>query len=566
MTRETQEVRLLPKEVQQQYPGGRALGLYLYQQGSLNFGIVDPLGTENLFVITPSLSTGITTQEQGEQREEGSYTLVTKSPLTDRIAVDTMVSPFGVALRSAGWDGLVIRGMYPSPGIMEITPRGAQFHLAKSIWKYETTELRTYLDEQFGQTQPWGCLGIGTAGALAVPVANLTTRSGFTGRGGFGAVLGAKQVKAIVAHKGVFSLIPTSATNYTETLSSIEGYVEEGKIPLWGGAKKELTSKQFNQWVGPLYRFQKEDTSKEVDLTVLNRLHKSGYSADTLLGLGTEIDNTELLHIEEWSSRIEELGLDPRSIGHILAWAMDADRRDLRNSYLHFGEYAEVPKAIEYIGAQRGIAKERDLGLGVRWLRDKFKDTQPIPSVDGGDLPAIQLPWKKSILGWVSSGTVASLGELFYLRQKGVATEDSMTPEELWSWERIMVLLDLLGLPFNLVDPLFMRPRGMAKLLRKRPSLPVSLENHRGLQLLAEYASSLLQATLSGEQLLLVAERTLLLEQQIQYSLREIEGDEQFLYSAKEYQKLLGLVGGEATDQQLHRLGVDELFSQKKYR
>ncbi len=554
MTRQSQDVWILPEKIQKMYLGGRSLGLYLYHTNSINPGVVDPLGTENLVVITLGLSTGV------QHSSYAQCTVVTKSPQTDRVCVDTLRSPFATALRSAGWDGIIIRGVYPSPGIMEITPMGAQFHRAKSFWKCETSELFTQLEEQFGSEGPWGGIGIGTAGSHAIPVATLSSHGHTFGHGGMGAVLGAKKLKALVARSGMFQVDPIQEKECKQVQASIEemGTVEL-KVSKRFWQKKASPMERFSN-IQPYFQFQKKLPVQEATETPFFSLQKEGCSLEMLLGFGSELGNMQYEYMEEWSHDLQELGLSTRSMAHIIAWAMQADAQDIRNSYLKFDSYGDVQKAIQYVGGQRGIAKERNLGLGLRWLTEKFKDDSPIPSVDGGDLPAFLLPWDYPMLQWASSGTIASLYTLAELRASQVLTEQNLSPTQLFVWEQIILILDLLGLPMVLAGPLFLTPQGLtAKLLRKAPAIPQTLKGHSSLNLLANYGSAITGHNVTPEDLLLVAERSLVLEQQINYSIRITEGLEDELYAGKQYQKLLGLVGGEPTDQQLHRLHLDEL-------
>ncbi len=548
MTRQSHEVIVLPKHIRQLYPGGRALGLYLYGSLSLNPAVIDPMGTENLFVITLGLTTGV--------GDGGSYTIVTKSPQTERLCVDSSQSSFGVALRSAGWDGVVIKGKHPSHGIMEISSEGVSFQTAKSIWKDGRAALLEKLNDQLVvDNVSCGMIGIGTAGALGVPVSSLITEGDSFGHGGMGAVLGAKNLKAIIAKGGTYQITPCNESSFDELVSDMKGRIEKDRTTPIFGKPKEQTPEDRIKRIRPTIHYNELSTDRKWNSASFYKFVEQHVSGDMLLGFGTAIDNLQFFHIETWKDDLIDLGLDIRSMGHIIAWAMKANELDIRPSYLKFGSYSDVKKAIEYVGGQRGIAKERNLGLGLRWLVDKFKDTQEIPSVYGGDLPAIDLPWKRDLLGWTSSATVGALRLIYTLRMDGILLDETLSEETLQNFERIIVLLDLLGLDHATIEPLFMRVQGLRRFFSSLEKIPHHLEKHPVTTLLADYGSSILGYEISPKDLIDIADRTLVLEQVINVPMQVAEEGDPERYEGKDYQELLGFKQGVPKETQLRNLG-----------
>lgn len=548
MTRQTQDVIVLPKKISKLYPSGRSLGLYLYSSQGLNPAVIDPMGTENLFVITLGVTTGVD--------DSGSFTVVTKSPQTERICVDSSHASFGVALRSAGWDGIVIRGKHPSHGIMEISATGVTFQNAKAVWKHGRNALLEHLNEQLADTDDqYGLIGIGTAGSLGVPVASIITEGESFGHGGMGAVLSGKNLKAVVVKGGSYQIIPHNESACVTSVTALKERMIKAKSNPLFGRPKDPTPEDRLKRIRPTLHYNELSTDKKWNSTSFFKFVDQQVSGEMLLGFGTATDNLQFFHIESWQQELLDLGLDVRSMGHIIAWAMKANERDIRPSYLKFGSYSDVKKAIEYVGGQRGIAKERNLGLGLRWLVDKFKDTERIPSVYGGDLPAIDLPWKQDTLGWASSATIKALGLLYTLRIDGVLLDETLSAETLLNFERIIAILDLLGLPHDAIEPLFMRVQGVRRFFSAKEKVPEHLEKHPSTTLLANYGSAILGYDISAQDLIDIADRTLVLEQVMNVPMQTSDEGEPQRYEGKEYQDLLGFTQGVPKDNQLRNLG-----------
>jgi aldehyde:ferredoxin oxidoreductase len=108
-----------------------------------------------------------------------------------------------MALKTAGWDGLLVRGKATTPTYLLITSEGVEFRDAGELWGLDTVATQSKLDEKRA-----GMLVIGPAGENFVQFANVATGDRFLGRGGMGAVMGSKNLKAIVALGGAYKIIP----------------------------------------------------------------------------------------------------------------------------------------------------------------------------------------------------------------------------------------------------------------------------------------------------------------------------------------------------------------------
>ncbi|MBI2155142.1 MAG: aldehyde ferredoxin oxidoreductase family protein [Candidatus Rokubacteria bacterium] len=153
---------------------------------------VDPLGPDNVLVFTTSVINGLSLS--GTNR----YTAAAKSPLTGGYGESEAGGWWGPELRSAGYDGLVIRGQAKSPVYLWIKDGQVEFRDAGPYWGRLSGEVQDGLEQELGDKRI-RVLQTGVAGERGVLFAAIVNQlKHFHGRCGLGAVMGAKRLKAIV--------------------------------------------------------------------------------------------------------------------------------------------------------------------------------------------------------------------------------------------------------------------------------------------------------------------------------------------------------------------------------
>jgi len=177
--------------IYKKYLGGRGLGVY-YLFRDLPPGI-DPLGPKNELILTTSVITGIPIA--GMSR----FSIVTKSPLTGSFAEAEAGGFFGSELKAAGYDALVVQGASKTPVYILVQDGEIEFKDASALWgkvtKEAQNEIRKDLDDPLLRIAL-----IGPAGENLVRYANILNELKYVhGRGGLGAVMGSKRLKAIAA-------------------------------------------------------------------------------------------------------------------------------------------------------------------------------------------------------------------------------------------------------------------------------------------------------------------------------------------------------------------------------
>ncbi len=165
--------------------GGRGLGVKLYYDAV--DPSIDPLSPENILIFATGPLTGTLAPMSGR------HTMVSKSPLTGTIFDSSSGGFFGKELKFAGIDALIIKGAAEKPVYISIENNDIDIHPADGLWGENVRSCNDKLSPQ-GRV---AC--IGRAGERLVPIANvMNEQSHACGRGGLGAVMGSKKLKALV--------------------------------------------------------------------------------------------------------------------------------------------------------------------------------------------------------------------------------------------------------------------------------------------------------------------------------------------------------------------------------
>jgi aldehyde:ferredoxin oxidoreductase len=152
----------------------------------------DPLGPDNplLFLTGPLTGTG--------GPSTGRFTVCARSPKTGLWGESNCGGYWGPELRFAGYDGLLITGRASKPVYLWIQDGQAELRDARHLWDHaDTYATQTAICDELGQPRA-RVATIGPAGERRIPLANIITGQGrAAGRTGMGAVMGAKNLKAI---------------------------------------------------------------------------------------------------------------------------------------------------------------------------------------------------------------------------------------------------------------------------------------------------------------------------------------------------------------------------------
>jgi aldehyde:ferredoxin oxidoreductase len=150
----------------------------------------DPLSPENLLMFTTGPLTGTMAQTSGRG------TVVTKSPLTGIFVDSHFGGIFAAEMKRAGYDIIIFNGCSEKPVYIVIKDDKVEFRDASEIWGKECLETHNWLQKKEGRVKT---AVIGPAGENLVRFSAITIDGHrHAGRGGTGAVMGSKNLKALI--------------------------------------------------------------------------------------------------------------------------------------------------------------------------------------------------------------------------------------------------------------------------------------------------------------------------------------------------------------------------------
>jgi aldehyde:ferredoxin oxidoreductase len=363
----------LPEPVLRGCIGGAGLAAWLMHR--LAPPRVDPLGPQAplAFVFSPLVGTPLTTSAK--------FAVVSKSPLTGLLNDALASSHFAIAGKLTGNDALVIRGACDEPSVLLVDSKGARVEPADELWGLPAIEAEQRLRERHGAA--WRVAAIGPAGERLVRYATVSHDGRHAGRGGLGAVLGAKRIKAVAVRSagGKAPLADSAAVlRAARELRARSFGPATAKYRELGTLANLLSFNAISTL--PTRNFQAADF-EEAPRLAAEELHElrqvaRDYCASCSIGCEhiykapggkqarVEYENVFALgplcgvsdpdSVLAASARCDELGLDTISAGGTIAWAMECAERGLIDApWLRFGDADALLRALEEIGAREGL-------------------------------------------------------------------------------------------------------------------------------------------------------------------------------------------------------------------
>ena len=171
----------IPRDYFKKYVGGKCLAARLL------LDLTEPgLGPVIIINTGPLNGTGAPSSSR--------FNLSFKNVMTGGIASSNCGGQFGVMLKRAGFDGLIITGRAAEPSVLEILDGEVHIRPAPELWGLDAEKTQERFPEWYGK------LVIGPAGENGVLYASAISGERVAGRCGSGAVLGSKNLKALVAY------------------------------------------------------------------------------------------------------------------------------------------------------------------------------------------------------------------------------------------------------------------------------------------------------------------------------------------------------------------------------
>ena len=404
LTTSTVSERPLDMEMARQYLGGRGLGARLLWD-EVGPGI-DSLSPQNVLIFTvgPLTGTGYQTSNR--------FSVSTLSPQTGTVLDANSGGFWGMQFKKTGYDGLIVRGRAEKPVYLEIKPDGVTFHDATALWGQRVMAVTKALGQNDNKRN---VLCIGPAGENLNRIAAIMNDGQRSlARGGPGAVMGSKNLKAIVVEgkdrPGIddqerfkFLLYETRKLIRQSPLTS-QALPEFGTVVMMNivnsvgalptrnhretqfeGAEaisgETLTEKYLEKnascWACPIACTR---------ITRTEKVEGEGPEFETCWAFGAECGCDDMEAIIEANYLCNELGMDTISAGSTIACAMELSELGLLDSDLRFGRADLLAQTVVEMGERRGLGAE--LADGSLRLATKYGRPDLSMSVKGMEMPA----------------------------------------------------------------------------------------------------------------------------------------------------------------------------------
>ena len=397
----------LPDELLRAYIGGAGLGAWLMHR--LAPPGADPLSPAAplAFVFSPLVGTPLTTSAK--------FAVVAKSPLTGMLNDALSSSHFAISGKLTGHDAIVVHGARDRPSVLLVNGAGARFTEAADLGGLSAAEAETRLRERLGRG--WRVAAIGPAGERGVRYATISHDGRHAGRGGLGAVLGAKRIKAVAVRAAtkVAPAHPEAVLAAARDLRARSFGPATAKYRELGTLANLLAFNAINTL--PTRNFQAATFAEAPrlaaeDLAGMRQVARNScasctigcehiYSArggkkmrveyENVFALGPMCGVSDPDAVLTASGRCDELGLDTISAGGTIAWAMECAERGLIDApWLRFGDADALLRALDEIGERRGLGEL--LAEGSRRAAERIGGGSAAfaPHVKGMEMPGYE--------------------------------------------------------------------------------------------------------------------------------------------------------------------------------
>ncbi|ELZ04759.1 Aldehyde ferredoxin oxidoreductase [Natrialba chahannaoensis JCM 10990] len=418
LTDEQITTETVPQEYRDRFIAGKGLGAALLLD-EVEAG-VDPLSPENNLYFMFGPLTGFA---PGTSR----YGAVTKSPLTGTFVDSYSGGHFPTMVRYALPDvlAIAIEGRAENPMTLRITEGELALEDATELWGLDTKETARQFE---GKQTKTAC--IGPAGENEVAYATISSDEGthHAGRGGVGAVMGSKNLKAVVATGNSPPKAPDIQqlkVEHTQRLGTddevswarnggtqliVDWTQQVGALPShnWSRGTVENvddlnidafsdghvgTDSCFGCPVACGHVVDFEESNTDVDGAFPGASVDWGPEYETIGMMGANTDITNVTEVTELANLADTLGMDTISLGNVLSWLMEVTGAGLVDSDLRWGDAEAAAEVIHDIAHRDGIGDE--LAEGTARAADLLCDGHPdareaAVQVKGLELPAYE--------------------------------------------------------------------------------------------------------------------------------------------------------------------------------
>ncbi len=409
------------------------------------------LSPENLLVIMAGPLTGLPIPSSSK------LVIASKSPLTNSYGDGNIGSLAALKMRYAGYDGVIIKGKAKKPIYLYIDNKKVLFLPADHLWGLNTFTAEEKITEEHGKNI--GVLLIGPAGENKVSFSTIVSQKGRSGgRPGMGAVMGSKNLKAIIFEGNKMPKIhdlkrlreiSKEAYNYIQESELYDLWIRQGTMSTitWSQEHSVLPVMNFSEGVFDDYEKISGNAMEKIKIdrrgcpmcnaqcgNVINDDENLPVELDyeNVAMLGSNILLNDLRKIGVLNRLADMYGIDTISLGNVIGFAMEiSERKFLKDFSLEWRDYHEIYTFIGDIIFQRGYGKTFSKGvykasLEIGKQSEKFAMHIKGLEISGYDChttPGMALSYGTSPIGahhkdaWVISWEVKN-GRLSYSKEK----------------------------------------------------------------------------------------------------------------------------------------------------
>ena len=382
-------VEALPESWYRDFIGGNGLGIrLLYERMKAK---VDPMGPENILGFVVGVLTA------NPIPGSGRYTVVTKSPLTGTWTESNSGGTFGPELKTAGYDAVFFSGIAPKPVYLLIKDGKPELKDAASVWGKDTYQTEDILHQDIGDNNiKIACIGpAAEARSLLAGIVNEKGR--IAARGGVGAVMGSKRLKALAVKGGFRKITAGNPDKLREAIQQFRIIIKNNEFAKGltaagtGGAVSFLVSigdSPLKNWrlsgIDSLPTVKNLDSAnmdkykisnygcltcpircgaiiqvKEGPFAIDEEMHRPEY--ESLSALGGLLMNDNLEAVIKANDICNRYGIDTISSGGTIALAMECYERglitikDTEGIELTWGNAGAIVEMAEKIGKREGF-------------------------------------------------------------------------------------------------------------------------------------------------------------------------------------------------------------------
>ena len=435
----------VPREYFKKYVGGKCLAARLLLD--LTEPGLDPLDERAAIIINtgPLNGTGAPSSSR--------FNLSFKNVLTGGIASSNCGGQFGVMLKRAGFDGLIITGRAKEPSVLEALDGEIYIKPAPELWGLDAEKTQKRFPEWYGK------LVIGPAGENGVLYASAISGERVAGRCGSGAVLGSKRLKALVAYgskrpeiydregfDGFILKWIKFIKKHPMTGQSLPRYGSAGLVNK-ANATNALPTRNFQSG-----HFDRADAVSGETLTETRLIRNSGCVScpircerrvpvdgrelkgpeyETLGFFGPNIGAADMDAVLRMNWLCDIYGVDTISFASSLAFAMELKERGMADFGLEFGKTDELEDVLLKVVNREGVYS--DIADGTKRMAAKYGGEDFAINSKGLELASYEP--RRSVgmgLGYAVAnrgGCHLNGGYLALLESVGVLSMDALTPK-----------------------------------------------------------------------------------------------------------------------------------------